>query len=185
MPRKKQKRVSKNDWLVAAIDMLESNGIEGVNIEQLARNLGIAKSGFYWHFKGKKELYQHLLDYWSHEYTEVVIGNIQHSDDNTIQKLNHVMEMIEQYDLTKYDLAIANWAKNDPQAEAAVEIVYKKRMDYIGSIFAELGLDEDETEMRTRLFVCYHSWEKTMYKDLGPEKRAQLRKHRLALFTRE
>jgi len=185
MLRKKQRRVSKNDWLVTAIDMLENDGIEKVNIERLARKLGISKSGFYWHFKNKKELYQQLLDYWSHEYTEVVIGNTQHSDDNTIQKLNNVMEMIEQYDLTKYDLAIANWAKNDPQAEAAVEIVYKKRLAYVGSIFAELGLDADETEMRTRLFVCYHSWEKTMYKDLDPEKRAQLRKRRLALFTKE
>ena len=88
--------------------------------------------------------------------------------------------MIEQY-----DLAIVNWAKNDPQAGAAVEIVYKMRLYYIGSIFAELGLDTDETEMRTRLFVCYHSWENTMYKDLDPEKRAQLRKRRLALFTRK
>ena len=185
MLRKKQKRVSKNDWLVAALDMLESSGIEGINIEQLAKKLEVSKSGFYWHFKNKKELYQQLLDYWSHEYTEVVIGNIQHSGENTIQKLNHVMEMIEHYDLTKYDLSIANWAKNDPQAEATVEIVYKKRLAYVGSIFAELGLDADETEMRTRLFVCYHSWEKTMYKDLDPEKIAELRKRRLTLFTRE
>ena len=28
MLRKKQKRVTKNDWLVAAIDMLENDGIE-------------------------------------------------------------------------------------------------------------------------------------------------------------
>ncbi|MCK5478102.1 MAG: TetR/AcrR family transcriptional regulator [Methylococcales bacterium] len=185
MVRKKQKRVSKNDWLVAAIDMLESNGIEGVNIERLARNLGIAKSGFYWHFKDKKELYKQLLDYWIHEFTEVVIGNFQHSDDDAKKKLNNVMEMIEQFDLAKYDLAIVNWAKNDPLAQAAVENVYKMRLDYIRSIFAEFGFEADETEMRTRLFVCYHSWENTMYKDLDPEKRVQLRKRRLAFFTRK
>ena len=45
MLRKKQKRVSKNDWLVAAIDMLENDGIDKVNIERLARKLGISKSG--------------------------------------------------------------------------------------------------------------------------------------------
>ena len=57
MVRKKQKRVNKNDWLVAAIDMLENDGIERVIIERLARKLGVSKSGFYWHFKNKKELY--------------------------------------------------------------------------------------------------------------------------------
>ena len=185
MVRNKLKRVSKNDWLLAALDMLESDGIDNVHIERLARKLRVSKSGFYWHFKDKKDLYTQLLDYWMHEYTSVVIGSIQHSDIDTKQKLINVMEMIEEYDLAKYDLSIVNWAKNDPQAEVAVENVYKMRLDFIRSIFAEFGFEADETEMRTRLFVCYHSWENTMYKDLDPEKKAQLRKRRLALFTRE
>ena len=131
------------------------------------------------------DLFTQLLDYWMHEYTEVVIGKIQHSHLDTKQKLLGVMEMIEEYDLAKYDLAIVNWAKNDLHAEAAVGNVYKMRLDFIRSIFTEFGFVADETEMRTRLFVCYHSWQNSIYKDLDPQKKAQLRKRQLALLTRK
>ncbi|MBW2686907.1 MAG: TetR/AcrR family transcriptional regulator, partial [Deltaproteobacteria bacterium] len=39
-PRKK--RVSKAEWLDRALDVLELEGVQGVRVERLARDLGIA-----------------------------------------------------------------------------------------------------------------------------------------------
>ncbi|MBC2710457.1 MAG: TetR/AcrR family transcriptional regulator [Desulfosarcina sp.] len=41
-------------------------------MERLAKQLGISRSGFYWHFKNRQDLLQHLLDYWAREYTGVI-----------------------------------------------------------------------------------------------------------------
>jgi hypothetical protein len=41
---KKNKRVSKDQWLTKALDTLESSGVEAVKIERLAKAFGISRS---------------------------------------------------------------------------------------------------------------------------------------------
>ena len=52
----KIKRVSKDQWFTKALDTLETSGVEAVKIEKLAKELGISRSGFYWHFKNRQNL---------------------------------------------------------------------------------------------------------------------------------
>ena len=49
-------RVSKQNWISAALETLAMSGIESVKVERLAKQLGVAKSGFYWHFKDRNAL---------------------------------------------------------------------------------------------------------------------------------
>ena len=69
---KKIKRVSKNQWLAKALETLAASGVDAVKIERLAKALGISRSGFYWHFKNRQDLLEHLLAYWVNEYTGTV-----------------------------------------------------------------------------------------------------------------
>ena len=184
MSRNRPKRVSKEAWLSAALEMLEGGGVEAVRIERLAARLGISKSGFYWHFKDRQALLKQLLDYWAHEYTEVVTTNPQLWRGDPRTRLAMTMKLIQEHDLAKYDLVVRAWAKHDPMAAAAVKKVTKNRLDYIRAIYSDMGLEGDELEMRAMLFVCYHTWESAMYGDMSPRKRARLRKHRLTLLTR-
>ena len=43
--------------------------VESLRVERLAKHLGVAKSGFYWHFKDRHALLRKLLRYWVKEYT--------------------------------------------------------------------------------------------------------------------
>ena len=174
----KIKRVSKDQWLIKALDTLESSGVEAVKIERLAKGLGISRSGFYWHFKNRQDLLEHLLDYWVRRYTGVVTDNPDVVKLDPKKRLLTTMEMIRDKQLTKYDLAMNSWAKLDPQVHKVVKKVVKMRLDYLRVIFAELGFEGDELEMRTRLFVCYHSWEDTMFPDLSNQKHSKLLKLR-------
>jgi len=70
-----QHGVSRAEWLQASAKILESHSIVDVKIESLARALNVSKSGFYWHFKNRNELLDHLLGYWLHEVTEVITEN--------------------------------------------------------------------------------------------------------------
>ena len=175
---KEIKRVSKDQWLVKALDALESKGVEAVKIEILAKELGISRSGFYWHFKNRQDLLEHLLDFWVSEYTGVVTDNPDVLKLDPKKRLYTTMEMIRDKHLTKFDLAMTSWAKLDPQVHKVVKKVVKMRLDYLRAIFAELGFIGDELEMRTRLFVCYHSWEDTMFPDLSDQKHSKLLKLR-------
>ena len=74
-PRKRG--VTKAKWLQAAIEHLSKKSANALSIEDLAANLGVAKSGFYWHFKNRDSLLEELLQYWNQEITEVVTANEQ------------------------------------------------------------------------------------------------------------
>ena len=174
----KIKRVSKEQWLIKALDTLESSGVEAVKIERLAKAFGISRSGFYWHFENRQDLLEHLLDYWVRQYTGVVTDNPDVTKLDPKKRLLTTMEMIRDKQLTKYDLAMNSWARLDSHVHKVVKKVVKMRLDYLRVIFAELGFEGDELEMRTRLFVCYHSWEDTMFPDLSDQKHSKLLKLR-------
>lgn len=180
--RYQKKNVSKDRWLAKALETLESNGVEGVKIERLAKALGISRSGFYWHFKNRQDLLESILDYWVREYTGVVSNTPDVKKLDPKKRLLTVMDMIRDKNLNKYDLAINAWAKVDPLARKALKKAVNMRLVFLRSIFAELGFDGDELEMRTRLFVCYHSWENTMFADVSRQK--HLHKLRYKLFIK-
>jgi AcrR family transcriptional regulator len=174
----KIQRISKDQWLAKALDTLGSSGVEAIKIERLAKAFGISRSGFYWHFENRQDLLEHLLDYWVRQYTGVVTDNSDVAKLDPKKRLLTTMEMIRDKQLTKYDLAMNSWARLDSHVHKVVKKVVKMRLDYLRGIFAELGFEGDELEMRTRLFVCYHSWEDTMFPDLSNQKHSKLLKLR-------
>jgi len=182
--RMRKGRVTKAEWLSTALDELERGGIEAVRVERLANILSVAKSGFYWHFKDRRDLCRHLLDYWFQEYTQVVTSNPQLLLGQPRARLERVMEMIQEHDLARYDLAIRAWAKHDEMAQEVVQLVTKTRLDFLRQIFSEMGFEDDELEMRTMLFVCYHSWESAIFGHMSARKLTRLRKRRLEFLTK-
>jgi AcrR family transcriptional regulator len=182
MPPESPRR-SKADWFRAALAALAKEGVQGVRVERLARDLGVAKSGFYWHFRDRADLLRGLLRYWAQEYTEIVSGDSQIRATHPVERIRRVMEMIVDRDLSRYDLAMRLWAAHDPMAMRAFRRVYRTRLGFLRDAFAELGFEGDELEMRTRLFVCYHSWEQISFRDSKKACR-RFMDRRLRLLTR-
>jgi AcrR family transcriptional regulator len=69
------KKKSKDDWFRAALHLVENRGVSYLTITHLAKSLGISRSGFYWHFKDRRDMLTQLLKYWAREYTEVISQN--------------------------------------------------------------------------------------------------------------
>ena len=185
MQTKTRKRVSKNDWLAQALEVLSTEGVQGIRVERLARDLKIAKSGFYWHFRDRQELLRQVLDYWAYEYTEVVVQFQELNRLDPESRLNMIARMIRVHNLAKFDLSIRAWAEHDEMAAKIVAQVYQKRLGFLKEIFRELGFKGDELEMRTFLFVCYHSWEMSMYGGESERKLARLQKLRIKMLTKK
>ena len=184
LSEKTMKRVSKAEWLQTALDILKVEGIEGIRVEHIARKLGISKSGFYWHFKDLEDLKSQILEYWTHEFTEVVTSNRILSEEDPKKRLKLVMEMIVDHDLTALEVEMRSWAKADPKISRRVFRVYRTRFDFLKGIFAELGFTGDDLEMRTRLFFCYHTWERSMFPKESKKSLRKLIRRRVDLLTK-
>jgi AcrR family transcriptional regulator len=179
------KGVTKAEWLQKGLEILETEGAQALLVERLARALGISKSGFYWHFKDREDLRTQIVDYWTHEFTEVVTSNPNLRKRGPRERLRKVMEMILDHDLTRYETVMRVWAEEDPAIARRVFGVYRQRMDFIRAIFREMGFGEDDAEMRTRLFLCYHTWERSTFKAVSKKALRRQIPMRLALLTRK
>lgn len=179
----KKKRTSKYEWVEAALVVLEREGVDGIKIDRLARNLKIAKSGFYWHFQNRAKLLKEVLSYWRTEYTEVVINNGKQLDLPPEELLYAVMKMIEEHALDRYETHMKAWAGHDPEAAAVMADVYQQRFEFIRSIFSDMGFSGCDLDMRTRLWLCYAMNGKSMLLENSCDEGEDLIKIRHVILT--
>ncbi|KPK50967.1 MAG: hypothetical protein AMJ63_13365 [Myxococcales bacterium SG8_38_1] len=182
--KKTHRGVSKREWLETGLKYLSERGVSGVKVERLAQALGIARAGFYWHFKSRDEMLRQLLDYWVHESTETVTANADLLALEPKKRLTKTAEMVHKYDLGRYDMAIRQWALKDAEAARAVRKVNRLRLSFLRDTFCELGFTGDDADMRTMLFFCYHTWESSTFPEISRKQRRELIAKRIELLTR-
>jgi AcrR family transcriptional regulator len=175
---------SKQEWLESALKALREKGIAGVKVESLARYLGIARAGFYWHFKNRDDLLRQLLDHWVQEQTEIVTANPVLLTLGPTERLIESAETITKYDLGRYDMAIRQWASTDAEVARMVRKVNRIRLDFLRDVFRELGFTGDDLEMRAMMFVCYYTWEVSTFKDISRKRLRSMIAKRTELLTK-
>jgi AcrR family transcriptional regulator len=150
---KKKKRLTRIDWLDAAMKALVSEGIEKVKIERLARALGVTKGSFYWHFKSRRDLLQSLLVYYHDVCTVPVIDAIRKLDLSPAELLAELERIVEDSDLYEFERAIYSWSLWDPRARKFMRETVNRRMAFVLGLFKKAGFKGDEAETRARMFV--------------------------------
>ena len=160
------------------------SGAEGLRVEKLARELNVAKSGFYWHFNDRDDLLDHILAYWAHEYTEVVTGNRQLQQEPPRERLRLAMEMVFEQNLAEFDAAIDMWSRTNKRVARKRRQVIEMRLGFFRDAFSELGFKGEDLEMRTRVCAVFQMGER---QTLGPGKKAskQYRQLRLKMLIGE
>ena len=175
--------VSKAQWLEKGLEALTAGGVSALTIEGLARSLGIARAGFYWHFKNRDDLLRQLLDYWTNELTAVVTENPELDALPPKARLLKAMEMVHDHELGRYELAIRQWALQDEEVARAVKTANRMRLDFFRKALSELGFVGDDLDMRAMLFAGYHGLEWAMFPEIPRKRRRELIPRRVELLT--
>ncbi len=178
----RSRRVSKQDWLATALDMLRTGGIEAVRVERLAAKLGVSKSGFYYHFKERQDLHAALLDYWLRLDEKPFSEERRLADASPDERLRIGAEAVDRSDLGRYDAAIRQWSRQDPKVRRVWRKEMNKRLEYVRCLFAALGFSGDDLEMRTRTFIAYQASERNLFTEMSAKDRARLRELRLRML---
>ena len=174
-------RLTKDDWLARALDALAKEGASVLTLDALVRRLGVSRGSFYWHFTDRTDFVRQLVKYWSVVFTEGVSEKIQALDGSPEERLLSLMERIVCDRLTRYDIAIRTWASQDTTAKRSVKQVDQFRLEFVRSLFREIGFEGQELEMRTRTFVVYYSLEPALFSTISrKQKLSQIKlQHRL------
>lgn len=128
--------LSKSDWLGAARRALLRGGVGSVSIEKLARELGVTKGSFYWHFKDRAALLEALLKEWEDE-ADLLIGAIGAAGPLGVDKLmTQVRENVfasERGDAPS-DAAIFAWAAVEPGITDRVNAAEQERIALLAAL---------------------------------------------------
>jgi AcrR family transcriptional regulator len=143
-------RTPRDAWLRTGLQALADGGPDAVRVEALAASLGVSKGGFYWHFKDRRALLEEMLDGWEKVMVEDVIAQIERQPAKPREKLRQLFALASTVDF-RVELAIRDWARRDGEVEARVRRIDNRRMDYMRRLFGQLGLDEEEAEVRALL----------------------------------
>ncbi|MDC0936945.1 TetR/AcrR family transcriptional regulator [Pirellulales bacterium] len=181
---KAEPRLNPEAWLGRALEVLREEGIQGVRVERVARDLGVTKGSFYWHFKDRPDLHRSILRYWTEQYNDVVVENREFLDTEPAKGLLAAITRVREEGLDKYELAMRAWADHDSEADEVVRAAYEKRSAFVRGFFTRLGFRGLDAEVRTRLTLCYLSWEPNMYPDESEARRLNLLKFQHNLLTR-
>ena len=151
-------QLDRNDWIEGAIEVLADQGVAGLRVEVLAKNFGVTKGSFYWHFKDRHDLLTAMLEHWRD-------GRIRDIEKITTitpgRERDQLHFAIEVYGASRnrkgmaIELAVRDWARHDPQAAAVVESVDLYRLECTRKLFVAAGMSDAEAKSRSLLlYAC-------------------------------
>src|SRR6476659_3583256 len=158
-------RTPRAAWVEAALRALAAGGPDAVRIEPLAKELGVTKGGFYWHFADRGALLEEMLDTWERVSIDEAIERVEREGGEARDRLRSLFALASAGDdlarlVLRTDLAVRDWARRDPAVAARLRRVDNRRMEYLRSLFGAFCPDDDEVEARglvtMSLFVGNH-----------------------------
>jgi AcrR family transcriptional regulator len=184
MAGKREKRLSREDWLSWTLSEVVHKGKLPIRIYRLAKSLGVTEGSFYWHFKNRDDFLAALVDFWADMSTEIVVDTVNQVRGDASVRLLALQELVVRENLGEYDYAMQALAIQEPVVAPAIAKVYKRRIDYVGSLFAEMGFRGLQLEMRVKTFAAFMSLEHGLSGKKSKKKRLELIRAMHAFFTR-
>lgn len=179
---KKKRSLDRLDWLEAALEVLADEGVERVKVELLAKKLAVTKGSFYWHFRTRDQLLLEALQYWE-EQQEKYISQLRYAEvASPEERLWSVLRFIAGKDY-RHDLAVRAWAPLFSPAAAALRRLDRERTAFVAEIFLEMGFDDLDAQLRSRLVYFYQVAEQTITFRDSTELKEQLDRRRFMLLT--
>jgi AcrR family transcriptional regulator len=182
--RKQRKRLSRENWLEAALESMAKEGRARLRLENIAHRLGVTTGSFYWHFKNHDEFVINVAQYWADWSTAQAVKAVSQKEESASDRLMTLMEYVTEHDLSRYDIVMRSWALHEPQVAGVVKKVDKKRLLFIRQLFSEMGFTGHELEIRAHLFAAFHSLEKGFLAGVDKIGEKEILKLRHAFFTR-
>ncbi len=147
-------RQSRKSWLDAALKALAQGGIDQVRVEPLAKDLGVTKGSFYWHFRDREQFLDELLNFWKEQSTHTVINNLNYPTD-AAARVRAVAEDIVRRDLADMDPHIRSWTEYDQQRATVVARLDKLRFEFLRDLFVAAGFSISNASLRAQILYRY------------------------------
>lgn len=126
-----------HDWIQAALARLANQGLQEVRVEVLARDLGVSKGSFYWHFRDRADLLDKMLALW--EDSELSWLEEKGSNASTATRWAKLIDRSTDPARIRTEVAVRSWARGDEKVAVRVAAIEKKRAGLIAAVLQDVG----------------------------------------------
>ncbi|MEZ5791473.1 MAG: TetR/AcrR family transcriptional regulator [Nitratireductor sp.] len=143
-------KVTREDWLAAAMETLISEGVEQVKVLTISDRLGVSRSSFYWYFKSRSHLLELLLAHWESTNTGAITKQAQAAARNMAGAVCNVFKCFVDGNVfdPQLDFAVREWSRRDAPVRQAVDRADAARLAAISAMFERHGIAAKEAEIR-------------------------------------
>lgn len=142
-------RLGANDWCRAALAVIGERGVDQVTVEGLARDLGVTKGSFYWHFADRAALLVAALDRWEQTATVSIIDRLASIADPAERLLALFTVSFADTENGPLDAALVARA-DDPVVGPVVRRVTDQRLAFLVHLLRDAGLSPVAARRRAR-----------------------------------
>jgi AcrR family transcriptional regulator len=128
---------SRDEWVGVAAAALAEGGVGAVRVEALARDLGITKGSFYWHFTDRGALLDALLERWESGAREVL--EQARSGSAPEERVATFFRGMVRPGGGVSDAEIFAWARRDRSVAERVSAVERERLAFLKEQLAQMG----------------------------------------------
>ncbi len=133
------------DWIAAGFRALTAGGPSALRVEAIARELGVSKGSFYWHFTDGPAFKRAMLRHWAEIATANVIGEVSEAGADPREQLRCLVKIAagsrsDPYGGKLVEAAIRDWARYDADAAGTLKTVDRQRLEFVKSLFAACGI---------------------------------------------
>jgi AcrR family transcriptional regulator len=179
-------RTPRSSWIEAGLRALAAGGPDAVRIELLARELGVTRGGFYWHFDHRRALFEEILDAWERASVDEVIERVEGEGGDARARLRRLSTLAASSDEPlRTDLAVRDWARREHAVAVRLQRVDNRRMEYLRSLFGAFCPNEDDVEARCLVFYSLWIGNHFIAADHGARSRADVLKLALTQLEAE
>ena len=162
----KRKSLNTSDWELATLDVIAHQGVSAVAVENIARELGVTKGSFYWHFTNRKDLIVAALKRWQADDRAVIKEKIWSiPDPHERLKAWFLLSAEPLQSHLIYATLLAD-RQHDFVAKVLKEVTLE-RLSYLQKSYQGIGFDETRSKQQALLsysvYVGYLHMAKTLH----------------------
>src|SRR3954466_1175578 len=141
-------RTARHRWIDEGLKALAAGGPDAVQIESLARALGVTKGGFYGYLEDRRALLDEVLATWESRSTERVIEQVEHEGGDATDRARRAAELTFSAELGRIALAVGAWARRDAAVAERLRRVDNVRIAYLRTLLRPVCADDEDLEAR-------------------------------------
>jgi AcrR family transcriptional regulator len=156
-------KVTRNDWLNIARDILVNDGVAEVKILKMADRLGVSRSSFYWYFGNRQDLLDALLAEWDARNTACLIAHCETPSTNITEAACNFFRCFVNPSIfdTGLDFAVREWARRDNDLRIRIDAADAARIASVTAMFLRHDYPMAEADARARILyfmqLGYHA----------------------------